>query len=155
MEKNKNDFTEIHTMNPRELVDWCNLRCKEMGVSRAKLADMTGVPESTLDRILTGKNPEFRYSSIQPVLAYLIGYQTATPAPDVKDESQGDFYYNTIEGYKLIMDNKNHQIVEYENAVRKLEQQVQYLKDENEKKSSIIGTFQSHLKWMEEKFDAR
>ena len=154
MEK-KNEYTEIHTLNPRELIDWCNSRCRELGVSRAKLADTTGVPESTLDRILTGKNPEFRYSSIQPIIAYLVGYRRATPEPDMEDESQGEFYFNTIEGYKLIVDNKNHQIAEYESAIRQLEKQVEFLKHENERKDSVIDTFQSHLKWMEGKIDGR
>lgn len=148
-----NSYAEIHTLNPRELIDWCNARCKELGVSRSKLAETTGVPESTLDRILTGKNPEFRYSSIQPIIAYLVGYRRATPEPDRKDESQGEFYFNTIEGYKLIVDNKNHLISEYENAIRQLEKQIEFLKSENEKKASIIETFQSHLKWMEKKVD--
>ena len=148
-----NNYTKIHTLNPRELIDWCNARCKELGVSRSKLADVTGVPESTLDRILTGKNPEFRYSSIQPIIAYLVGYRRATPEPDSQDESQGEFYFNTIEGYKLIVDNKNHLISEYENAISQLEKQVEFLKNENEKKDSIIETFQSHLKWMEMKAD--
>ena len=154
MEK-KNEYTEIHTLNPRELIDWCNSRCRELGVSRAKLADTTGVPESTLDRILTGKNPEFRYSSIQPIIAYLVGYRRATPEPNMKDESQGEFYFNTIEGYKLIVDNKNHQIAEYESAIQQLEKQVEFLKHENERKDSVIDTFQSHLKWMEGKIDGR
>lgn len=149
----KKSYTEIHSLNPRELIDWCNARCKELGVSRSKLADITGVPESTLDRILTGKNPEFRYSSIQPIIAYLVGYRHATPEPDREDESQGEFYFNTIKGYKLIVDNKNHLISEYENAISQLEKQVEFLKSENEKKDSIIETFQSHLKWMESKID--
>ena len=148
-------YVDIHTMNPRELIDWCNTRCKEKGVSRPKLAAATGVPESTLDRILSGKNPEFRYSTIQPILSYLIGYKKDTPQPDIQDESQPEYYFNTIEGYKLILDNKNHIIEEYESAVKQLEKQIEFLKNENEKKDSIIVTFEEHLRWMEGKFDER
>ena len=148
-------YVDIHTMNPRELIDWCNMRCKEKGVSRPKLAAATGVPESTLDRILSGKNPEFRYSTIQPILSYLIGYKKDTPQPDIQDESQPEYYFNTIEGYKLILDNKNHIIEEYESAVKQLEKQIEFLKNENEKKDSIIVTFEEHLRWMEGKFDER
>lgn len=148
-------YVDIHTMNPRELIDWCNMRCKEKGVSRSKLAEKTGVPESTLDRILSGKNPEFRYSTIQPILSYLIGYQKDTPQPDVKDETQPEFYFNTIEGYKLILDNKNHMIDEYLSAIEQLRKQVEYLKSDNENKDETIKTFQRHLKWMEEKFDEK
>ena len=144
---------ELHTLNPRQLIEWCNTRCKDKGISHQKLSAETGVPEGTLDRILSGKNPEFRYSTVQPIIAYLIGFNKATPQPDEIKENQGEYFFNTIEGYKMIVDNKNHQIEEYAKTIRKLEEQLQFLKAENDNKKDIISSLQSHLKWMEGKMD--
>ena len=138
----------VHTLNPRDLIDWCNARCREKHISRAKLADVTGVPESTLDRILTGKNPEFRYSTIQPIVAYLIEYHEDTPQPDVNDDTQGEYYFNTIEGYKLIVENKNHVIEQYEKEYQRLERAVEHLKNENDKKSEVIAKLQDTISWL-------
>lgn len=147
MEEYKIDI--VHSLNPRELIEWCNERCREKKISRAKLSEKTGVPDSTLDRILSGHNPEFRYSTIQPVISYLIEYNKETPQPDKKDAAQGEYYFNTIEGYKLIVENKNHIINEYESTIKKLESYVAFLKAETDKKTTIINNLQDHVKWME------
>ena len=147
MEEQKNFI--VHSLNPRELIAWCNERCREKKISRTRLSDETGVPDSTLDRILSGRNPEFRYSTIQPVISYLIEYNEDTPQPDRKDDNQGEYYYKTIEGYKLIVENKNHLIEEYESVIRKLEKEISFLKTENDRKTVIIDNLQSHVKWME------
>ena len=133
------EYPEILSLNPRELIDWCNVRRKEMGLSKSKLAEMTNVPESTLDRILSGKNPEFRYSTIQPIMAVLIQINEDLPAPDVMDDTQNEYYYTTIEGYRLVVENKNHIIEELKKEYEQLSKAVAYLKDQNDKKDYIIS----------------
>lgn len=66
------NLISLVNLKPDELIDWINTRKKKLSLSNAKLSMLTNVPEGTLDRILTGKNPEFRYSTIQPVVALLI-----------------------------------------------------------------------------------
>lgn len=66
------NLISLVNLKPEELIDWINTRKKKLSLSNAKLSMLTNVPEGTLDRILTGKNPEFRYSTIQPVVALLI-----------------------------------------------------------------------------------
>lgn len=66
------NLISLVNLKPDELIDWINSRKKKLSLSNAKLSMLTNVPEGTLDRILTGKNPEFRYSTIQPVVALLI-----------------------------------------------------------------------------------
>ena len=146
-------YPKIMSLKPNELIDWCNSRRKEMGISKAKLADLTNVPESTLDRILSGKNPEFRYSTVQPIVAVLLDFYEKTPQPDANDDSQSEYYYNTIEGYKLVVENKNHIIDEAKYAYSKLEEEFNYIKAENAKKDAMIDSLQSHLKWMEQLID--
>lgn len=138
------EYPKILSLNPNELIDWCNKRKKDMKLSNAKLAELTGVPEGTLDRIFTGKNPEFRYSTIQPIVAYLIGIQNDTP-----EKAPNEFYVETIDGYKLITENKNHIIDELKNNYALLLKEIEFLKKTNEEKQSIINDQSSHIKWME------
>lgn len=141
---------DILNLSAKELIEWCNERKKQMGLSNAKLAKLTNVPEGTLDRIFTGKNPEFRYSTIQPIVSLLVGYKEETP----QDETS-DFYTNTIDGYKLILDNKNHIIDGYKLSLEKLEKDIEYLKNADKDKQKIIEDLIEQNKWMQQFVDKK
>ena len=142
--ENINNYPRILSLNPRELIEWCNHRKKEMNLSNSRLASISGVPEGTIDRIFTGKNPEFRYSTIQPIVACLIGIEDDTPT-----NASEEFYTNTIDGYKLIVENKNHVIEELKASYLQLQKEIEYLKKSNEEKQAIINSLSEHTKWME------
>ena len=58
------------------------------------------------------------------------------------DKEQAKYYYETIEGYKLVVENKNKQI---ENLQKELETAInakEFLKKE-------LATQEEHMKWME------
>lgn len=150
MSEKQNNYPTIISLNPTELIAWCNKRKKEMGLSNAKLSLLSNVPEGTLDRILTGKNPEFRYSTIQPLIRILIGINDETPV----DESN-EYYTETIEGYKLIVENKNHIIDNFKQAYSQLQNELEYLKKSNDEKQIIIENLQQHTKWMEKQIDTK
>ncbi len=152
---NTEKFPNILTLRPNELIEWCNKRKKEMHLSNAKLAELTNVPEGTLDRIFTGKNPEFRYSTIQPIVAYRIGINDETPEPEDPNNPTEMQYYDTIEGYKLIVANKNHVINELKESYLRLQQANEYLKKSNEDKQNIIINLQEHTKWLEKQVDKK
>lgn len=139
-----NKYPKILSLNPNELIQWCNNRKKDMKISNAKLAEITNVPEGTIDRIFTGKNPEFRYSTIQPIVAYLIGIEDDTP-----NEASNEFYVDTIDGYKLIIENKNHIIEGLKSGYDILKKNIEYLKQSNSEKQQIINDQSSHIRWME------
>lgn len=141
---NQLSYPNILSLNSKELIDWCNKRKKEMRLSNSKLAMMSNVPEGTIDRILTGKNPEFRYTTIQPLISILIGYQDDTP-----ENESNDFYTETIDGYKLIVENKNHIINEFKEKYSQLINQIDLLKKLNDEKQSIIDKLLEHTSWME------
>ena len=69
------DEKYVITLNPQEVVKWCRERKKELGLSNAAIAEKTAVPIGTIDRVFSGNYSEFKYSSIQPVIAFLIGIQ--------------------------------------------------------------------------------
>ncbi len=133
------NWSGIVTLNPAELVKWCKVRKKELSLSNQDIADKTGVPAGTIDRIFSGNYSEFRYSSIQPVIAYLIGFNKDTPEPEDEESEQAQYYYNTIEGYKLIVENKNHEINQLTLQIEKLSKEVEFLKRENEGKASLLS----------------
>ena len=141
--------THILTLNPHELIEWCNTRRHEMGISKAKLSEMTNVPESTLDRILSGKNPEFRYSTVQPIVAVLLQIHEETPEPDRKDAEQPEYYYNTIEGYKLVVENKNYIIEETQRILEHQKYEIENLQIAKNRQDKIIEELQEHIKWMQ------
>ena len=144
---------QVMSLNPSDLINWCKNRKQFLGLSNQKLADQSGVPVGTIDRIMAGKYTEFRYSSIQPIVAVLIGIREDTPKPDTADEKQVQDYYDTIEGYKLVVENKNHLIDELKNTCEGLVREIEFLKTENERKHQAITCQLEHTKWLEEMID--
>lgn len=151
MQKRSDDdyLPKILSLNPSELIDWCRKRKQFLGLSNQRLADQSGVPVGTIDRIMAGKYTEFRYSSIQPIVSVLVGIQEDTPKPEQADAQQVQAYYDTIEGYKLIVENKNHMIDELKATCTQLAREIEYLKTENERKHQAIVRQQQHAQWLE------
>ena len=144
---------KVLSLNPGELINWCRNRKQFLGLSNQRLAEQSGVPVGTIDRIMAGKYTEFRYSSIQPIVSVLVGINEDTPKPETADSQQVQDYYDTIEGYKLIVENKNHEITELKNTYEQLVKEIEYLKLENERKHQAIVRQQEHTQWLESIID--
>ena len=154
MQKRSDEYLpNIMSLNPSDLINWCRNRKHFLGISNQRLADMTGVPAGTIDRIMAGKYTEFRYSSIQPIVAVLLGIEEDTPKPEDADEQQVQGYYDVIEGYKLVVENKNHMIAELNATIERLAREVEYLRTENEHKHQAITRQQEHVAWLEDMID--
>ena len=144
------DLPDILSLNSKDLIDWCNTRKKQMHISNAKLANLTNVPEGTIDRILTGKNLEFRYSTIQPIVRYLLGICEETPTNE-----SSDYYAETIDGYKLVIQNKNQIINKQQEAYQMMVTEKEYLKKNNEEKQRVIDNLTGHIRWLETLIDCK
>ena len=144
---------QILSLNPTDLINWCKTRKQSLGLSNQRLAEQSGVPVGTIDRIMAGKYTEFRYSSIQPIVAVLIGIREDTPKPENADAQQVQDYYDTIEGYKLVVENKNHMIDELKTACEHFAKEIEFLKTENERKHQAIVHQQEHVEWLESIID--
>lgn len=140
---------QVMSLNPTDLINWCRNRKQFLGLSNQKLADQSGIPVGTIDRIMAGKYTEFRYSSIQPIVSVLIGFLEDTPKPETADSQQVQNYYDTIEGYKLVVENKNHVIDELNATCERLKKEIDYLTTENERKHEAITSQQQHTRWLE------
>lgn len=55
-----------------ELINWCNRRQKFLGWTNQDLADQSGVPISTINRIKSGDYMDCKFSTIQHILIVLI-----------------------------------------------------------------------------------
>ena len=152
--RSDNDYLpQVMSLNPTDLINWCRNRKHFLGLSNQKLAEQSGVPVGTIDRIMAGKYTEFRYSSIQPIVTVLIGLREDTPKPEDADEHQVQSYYDTIEGYKLVVENKNHIINELKTTCEQQAREIEYLKQENERKHEAIVRQQEHLIWLQNVVD--
>lgn len=134
------------TLTPQDIVKWCRERKKSLELSNQKLADLSGVPIGTIDRIMSGNYTKFKYSSIQPIVATLLGQHEDTPEPKKDNDEQAKYYYDTIEGYKLVVENKNREIEVLKKELEVALVAKDYLKKENEAK-------EQHLKWFEAMLD--
>ena len=133
-------------LNPSEIVIWCRDRKKSLGLSNQKLADLSGVPIGTIDRIMSGNYTEFKYSSIQPIVSTLLGQNEITPEPKKENDEQAKYYYDTIEGYKLVVENKNRELEVLQKQLDIALVAKEYLKNQ-------LAEKETHLKWMEEFID--
>ncbi len=143
-------LSQIMTLSSHDLIHWCRERKKALELSNAKLSELTGVPIGTIDRIMSGNYSEYKYSSIQPLIAVLIGFNEKTPLPQNNNKSQSHYYYNTIEGYKLVLEQKNQMINTLEHEIDMLKREVNYLTEDNKKKQNTIESIQMHVQWMEQ-----
>lgn len=70
-----------------ELLDWCRKRKAFLGLSNAKLADLSGVPKGTIDRTFSGEHLDFKHETIRPILKVLVGGSFNSEAcEDPKDD---------------------------------------------------------------------
>ena len=133
------------TLNPSDIVKWCRERKKSLSLSNQKLADLSGVPIGTIDRIMSGNYTEFKYSSIQPIVSTLLGQHENTPEPKKENDEQAKYYYDTIEGYKLVVENKNREIEVLKKELEIAVAAKDFLKKENECKEKHILWFENML----------
>lgn len=69
------DGPNFVAMPPQELITWCKERKKHLGLTNAKLAEMTNTPQGTIDSLLSNSHPDFKFGTIRPLLQVLIGGQ--------------------------------------------------------------------------------
>ena len=140
------DQHTIITLTSADIVKWCRERKKSLGYSNQKLAELTGVPIGTIDRIMSGNYTEFKYSSIQPIVSTLLGQNQETPEPIKDNDKQAQYYYETIEGYKIVLDSKNREIEALRRSLHEMAVSAEFLKTENINK-------ERHITWLENMID--
>ena len=64
---------DFYMLSPSELTEWCKARKKYLGISNAKVAELSGVPRGTVDSFFASARPDFRYDTVRNILNALIG----------------------------------------------------------------------------------
>lgn len=61
------------TLSQSDTFDWCKIRKEALHLSNEDIAERTGVPKSTIDRIFSPRDTDCRFSTMQPVICVLSG----------------------------------------------------------------------------------
>lgn len=80
------DGPNFVAMSAMELLNWCKQRKKHLDISNAELAELSGTPKGTIDRLLSGEHMDFRYETMRPLVKALVGAEwSGIPCPDVSE----------------------------------------------------------------------
>lgn len=67
------DGPNFVAMSTQELLTWCKARKEHLHLSNARLADLSGMPKGTIDRLFAGEHTDVRFETIRPLLKALTG----------------------------------------------------------------------------------
>lgn len=66
-------FPHIASLPSSDLIAWCKIRKDAMRLSNGEIADRSGVPKGTVDRIFSSSLSDCRLSTILPIICVLSG----------------------------------------------------------------------------------
>lgn len=69
-------FPHIVSLPSSELIAWCKIRKDDLHLSNSDIADRSGVPKGTVDRIFSSDLADCRMSTILPIICVLSGCQS-------------------------------------------------------------------------------
>lgn len=111
------DGPNFMAMDSHDLVAWCRERKTELGLSNAKLAELSNMPKGTVDRILAGSHEDFKYSTVRPMLKVLVGCDWGDhPCAHPNDDSAPE----TLLGLKEAIAEKNAEILRQRKIIKAL-----------------------------------
>ena len=61
------------SMPANKVWDWCKKRKAKLRITNAQLAEMSGTPKGTIDRLFAKDQADFKYETIRPILLALVG----------------------------------------------------------------------------------
>lgn len=83
------DGPNFAAMTPDRIVEWIRIRKEWLGWTNSMLADHSGTPKGTIDRILAGGHADFKMGTIAPIIKALVGGSWGQfPCPDPETAPQ-------------------------------------------------------------------
>lgn len=83
------DGPNFVAMPAHDLLEWCKTRKARLGLSNADLAEMSGTPKGTIDRLFAGDHNDFKYETMRPLVKALVGGEwSGSPCPEPHDISE-------------------------------------------------------------------
>lgn len=84
-----------------EILELCKKRKNYLHMTNAKLAELSGIPKGTVDRIFAGEHFDFKWETMRPIIKVLfIGLFDAVSCPDLQDPQADAYAKETIERLK-------------------------------------------------------
>lgn len=110
------------TASASNMLEWCKERKARLGLTNAKISDLSGVPKGTVDRLFAGEHTDVKFETIRPIVKCLVG---------------GEFDVNTCIAPDM---------VQMEHQAEIIEQQQQALQNSAEEKARMIEFFENQLR---------
>ena len=141
------DGPNFFAMSTPELLAWCKERKKELKISNAQIAEKSGMPKGTIDRLFAGEHVDFRYETIRPLLKALTGGAwSGNPCATLEDddtlqkkiqelEAEIARRDESIQGYKENSDAMKTLIT---NTNKRHTEQLEFLRGEIKRKNKIM-----------------
>ena len=106
----------LMTLSQEDTMAWCAVRKKALHLSNDDIADRSGIPKSTVDRIFSPHTTDCRFTTMQPIVCVLSGCK----AEDLDCDS---------------IENPTEALVE---QVKAKEEIIKHLEEENNRKNGVI-----------------
>lgn len=78
------DGPNFVAMSAHDLLEWCKARKNHLDLSNAELAELSGTPKGTIDRLFAGEHNDYKYETMRPLVRALVGGELGEnpcPAP--------------------------------------------------------------------------
>ena len=76
-------------MTSREIIEWCKAKKSLQGLTNEKLAELSGVPVGTINRIFAGKGTDYYYETLRPIIKALVsGEWTEDNCPNIQETEE-------------------------------------------------------------------
>ena len=99
------------------------------------LADMSGTPKGTIDRLLSGNNTDFKFETIRPIIKALVGGKfEGNPCPDPHDPQADE----TIKHLEEENAKLKETIAELKELKAEKKEEIEFLKSEVKTKRGYI-----------------
>lgn len=86
------DGPNFLAMSTAELVEWCNTRRKQAGLTYDRIADETGLSKGTVSGFFGGGHADYRLETIRPILKLLVGGEWGdSPCADPTDNERASY----------------------------------------------------------------
>lgn len=114
------DGPNFVAMPPQELIAWCKERKKHMGLTNAKLAELSGLPQGTVDSLLANSHADFKVGTIQQLLRVLVGGKwLGDPCADPTGTAGAELQ-EKIRALELEIKHKDETIKDHEDQIKSM-----------------------------------
>jgi len=143
------DGPNFFAMSTPELLAWCKARKAYLRASNAQLAEKSGMPKGTIDRLFAGEHVDFRYETIRPLLKALTGGAWAgNPCAAIQEDEALQKKVQELEAELARRDESiRHYKENYDdmtklvaNTNKRHEEQLKFLRGEIKRKNKAVTT---------------